>query len=59
MTSLIQLIIVAAIVLFAVSKTFPNDHWLKKLAVVVIAGAATAWDAIWPAIQGLLSGFGG
>ncbi len=58
MTDFIQLIIVAAIVLFAVYKLFPEDHPLKKLAVVIFGGLAVGWDMAWPIIQGLLQNVG-
>ena len=46
MSDFIGFIVVAAVIVFAVYKTFPSDSPLKKTAVVIVGAAAAAWDKI-------------
>ncbi len=52
MSDFIGFIVVAAVILFAVYKTFPGDSPLKKAAVVIVGALAALWDKI-AAILGL------
>ena len=54
MSDLISFVVVAAVVVFAVYKTFPEDHPLKKAAVVIVGAAAPLWDRIVEVVKGVL-----
>lgn len=54
MSDFIGLVIVVAVIVFAVYRTFPDDHPLKKAAVVIVGGLAPFWDRIVEAVRGIL-----
>lgn len=59
MENLIGLIIVFAVVLFAINRMAPNDSAVKKAAASIIAVLGAAAALLWENIQPLLNTFGG
>jgi hypothetical protein len=50
MSDILGFLFVAAVIVFAVYKTFPSDSPLKKGAVVIVGALAPFWDKIMTAL---------
>jgi len=58
MYTAIQVVIVLAVIWFAIVKVNPYDGALKKLSVVVMGSVAAFWDTVWPMLQFIWNGLG-